>query len=330
MAARAAHSTSSLQTKPSIFEVVAQESLTEDVRPAFKRVIKFLSSCNPVRYGWIDNWCDEAYLLLNSFIQYNYLKHRSASFEETFYGLERVSLKASRDALLSSKQKYLSLICLSLLPYINSKWEKEVEKLNLDDTNYDDRLFSIPKNFKESFVKFYRLFHFSWRIISLVQYLLYMTGRSESHSFILRLTGMSLVYRKDSEQKTVRDLWKSAWKDRSKFPDISAELLVRTLTFGMEMGAFFLQCLNWYYSNQNEQKLSALPIPKPPNRDENFNKLDNKCPVCNKKRKIETALITSGEVFCFKCIKSVLDSTGKCPVSGIPSTINDLVRIYHQ
>ncbi|XP_075231811.1 peroxisome assembly protein 12-B-like [Lycorma delicatula] len=210
MAARAAHTTSSLLSKPSIFEVIAQESLADDVRPAYNRVIKFLSTCNPERYGWVDYWC-----------------------------------------------------------------------------------------------------------------------RSKSHSLLLRLINVSLIYRNDREHKTIRELWKSAWKDRSNFPNISAELLIRTVTFAMETGAFFLQCLNWYHSNQNEQTINVLPTPKPPkNHDSDVS--SKVCPICHKKRKIETALITSGEVFCFKCIILAVNETGKCPVTGIPSTINDLIRIYHQ
>lgn len=329
MAARAAHSTSSLLSKPSIFEVIAQESLAEDVRPAFNRVIKFLSACNPEHYGWFDKWCDEIYLLLNSFLQYNYLKHRSASFEETFYGLERVSLKLNYSSALSSKQKFLSLICLSVLPYLNSKWEKQTEKYCLENTD-SDGLLNIPKNFKESFVTFYRVCHFTWRIVILMQYILYMTGRSQHHSFLLRLMKISLVYRDAGQHKTINELWRYAWNDSSNFPKISGELLIRTITFAMETGAFFLQCLNWYHSGQNEQiKINVLPVPKPPIN--NYNNVSSiNCPICYKKRRIETALATSGEVFCFKCIKQIIDKTGKCPVTGIPSTVNDLIRIYHQ
>lgn len=51
-----------------------------------------------------------------------------ASFSESFYGLQRVSLDGKHDRL-SSKAKYWSLFCLVGLPYLVHKIEKYVAEL---------------------------------------------------------------------------------------------------------------------------------------------------------------------------------------------------------
>ncbi|MGH0126366.1 UNVERIFIED_CONTAM: hypothetical protein FKN15_027429 [Acipenser sinensis] len=72
MAERGAHlTTSSLEVddRPSIFEVIAQESLMGTVRPALQHVVKVLADSSPARYGWLWRWFDEIYVALDLLLQ---------------------------------------------------------------------------------------------------------------------------------------------------------------------------------------------------------------------------------------------------------------------
>ncbi|XP_078662556.1 peroxisome assembly protein 12-like isoform X2 [Branchiostoma floridae x Branchiostoma belcheri] len=78
--------------KPSIFEVLAQESLMTAVRPAVKHASKILAERNPARYGWLYRFNDEIYTLLDTLLQHHYLRTYGSSFAENFYGLKRIPI----------------------------------------------------------------------------------------------------------------------------------------------------------------------------------------------------------------------------------------------
>ncbi|KAK1331082.1 hypothetical protein QTO34_009030 [Cnephaeus nilssonii] len=60
MAEHGAHITAaSVDDQPSIFEVVAQDSLMTAVRPALQHVVKVLAESNPAHYGFFWRWFDE-------------------------------------------------------------------------------------------------------------------------------------------------------------------------------------------------------------------------------------------------------------------------------
>lgn len=55
---------------------------------------------------------------------------------------------------------------------------------------------------------------------------------------------------------------------------------------------------------------------------------DNICPLCQAKCTNETALISSGYVFCYVCIHQYLKANGQCPITNFPSRLDQLVRIF--
>ncbi|VDM72662.1 unnamed protein product [Strongylus vulgaris] len=54
----------------------------------------------------------------------------------------------------------------------------------------------------------------------------------------------------------------------------------------------------------------------------------NKCPLCMRRRTNDTALSVSGYVFCYSCIYDHVSKFKTCPVTGLPSTVNELIRLY--
>ncbi|KAG8276907.1 ubiquitin-protein ligase peroxin 12 [Homalodisca vitripennis] len=104
MAEKAAHITSSLQARPSIFELIAQESLSGLLYPSFKIIVQFLESSNSQRYQWLSEWNEEVFLGINGLLQLHYLNTKGASFSESFYGLYR--MHHGENLRLSDKAKY--------------------------------------------------------------------------------------------------------------------------------------------------------------------------------------------------------------------------------
>ncbi|KAG8276910.1 ubiquitin-protein ligase peroxin 12 [Homalodisca vitripennis] len=112
---------------------------------------------------------------------------------------------------------------------------------------------------------------------------------------------------------------------------ISAEQhmeLTNKRTTGLQLAAFFLQCLQWYHSDQlSHDKLSNL-IPHPPVVEEINILSPAQCPVCKKPCRIETVLMTSGYVFCYRCIREAIIARQSCPVTNLPATLDELIRLF--
>ena len=98
----------------------------------------------------------------------------------------------------------------------------------------------------------------------------------------------------------------------------------------LETGAFGLQFLDYWYNDTKVLfKTSVLDtsnsIPNPPNAMAAM----NKCPLCRSSTiQASTLLTTCGYVFCYHCIKSCIDETSTCPISGVSANNEQLVRIF--
>ena len=131
MAEFAAHlNQGTTNANPTIFEIVAEESMASVLRPAVSYAFKVLASSNPDRWGWIWRLGDELYLCFDYIAQNHYLKNFGGSFSEHFYGLKRVSSvgKGKNGEGLSSFQKYLSLVMLVVVPYAKLKLDELFER----------------------------------------------------------------------------------------------------------------------------------------------------------------------------------------------------------
>uniref|UniRef100_A0A8B9TQ14 Peroxisomal biogenesis factor 12 n=1 Tax=Anas platyrhynchos TaxID=8839 RepID=A0A8B9TQ14_ANAPL len=184
--------------RPSVFEAVAQESLTAALRPALRHLAKVLAESNPGRLGWLWRWFDEAYAVLDLLLQQHYLATCSASFSENFYSLKRVPLRGrQRPALaaagLPKKQHWRSLLLLVLVPYLKGKLERLVASLREEDEYSIHPPSSSWKRFYRAFLAAYPFVLMSWEGWFLVQQLCYILGKAQHHSPLLRLAGVRLV-----------------------------------------------------------------------------------------------------------------------------------------
>lgn len=330
MAERGAHLTASLLNKPSIFEVVAQDTLAATFKPAAKRVVQFFISRDPERYGWLARWFEEAYLVFNTVLQAHYLSYNGGSFAETFYGLQRVCLKSNAiPGKLSRKEWLFSLFFLSVFPYIRAKLETISLKYQFEEADGIAPPNGWMKKGRDTLIKTHQALHLLWELLTLVQYLRYMSGRSQMHSPPLAITKVALCYApEDTTDCSWTQMWQAVSSGSFKPSLPTMKTVGSVITRGLELAAFFIQFLQWWHSEQTRTDITALPIPDPPSLHESCESFGGVCPICMNPWKVETLLSVSGLVFCYRCIQSHLSKSSSCPVTHYPATMEDLVRIY--
>lgn len=166
-------------------------------------------------------------------------------------------------------------------------------------------------------------------LLALVNWILYTLGKSSSHTPLLRMLGVKLQHADESSSSSV------------------------SLTKIIEMSAFFIQFLEWWFNNQSTQAKSILSLPVPPAPhskacEKSPKTKSGECPICHQPWKNECALRVSGYeliftskivevtyfhenfsyVFCYRCIIQYLKENNCCPVTLAPATSNDLIRIF--
>lgn len=340
MAEAGAHLTSTAALEqPSIFEVLAQESLMEAVKPALRHAVKVLAESNPSRFGFLWRSFDELYLLLDLLLQNHFLSKCSASYSENFYGLKRVWCGRGLSARLGlpGAARWRSLLLLCLVPYLRAKLDATLARQR-DEEDFSIRLAqSRSQRLYRAAVAAYPYVSSAWQAWIFCQQLLFVFGKAKTHNPLLWLAGVRLLR---LNARDLRDMQQSgaggglpdgsllqrAWWLLSR----AAGGVALSLSTSLSLGVFFLQFLDWWYSADNQsaaKSLTSLPAPPPPLHLQPG--ADRRsCPLCLRLRANATALSTSGFVFCYRCIYSYVKANRRCPLTGFPSELQHLVKIY--
>ncbi|KAM9779972.1 peroxisome assembly protein 12 [Neosynchiropus ocellatus] len=346
MAEAGAHlTTASGHEQPSIFEVLAQESLMEAVKPALRHAVKVLAESNPSVFGILWRRFDELYLLLDLLLQNHFLSHSGASFSENFYGLKRVCTGAGRPAglALSRKSRWRSLLLLCVAPYLRAK----LEALLARQKEEDDFSIRVARNRTQKMFRAvaaaYPYVSTAWQMLVFSQQLLYIFGKSRTHSPLLwlarvRLERLNALDFRELELKSGRTSDPAAGslvQRAGQLMSQAARGVAVSLSTSLSLGVFFLQFLDWWYSAENQttvKTLTTLPVPPPPlnlaSPSSGDPAQDRNCPLCGKPRTNATALSTSGFVFCYPCIYTHVKAERSCPLTGFPSELQHLIKIY--
>lgn len=307
--------------KPTIFEVIAQESLMSTLQPSFTLLCKVLKIQCKDKFNWFFNFQDEWYLFFNFLLQNHYLRLFNGSFSEAFYGLRRVPLKPSK---LSKFSKIMSLFCLVGFPYISLKIKKKVESYQLqlatDGTSPEEKMKIRRLLFT------YKSLNVACEITKLYYLIGYISGHLENHSPLLKVSGVKLVYH-SVEVPSWKELITDYFKNKQRISSVILPFSLKIFSQFIEISAFTVQFLNWWHSDEVKTKLNSLPVPPPLSVPGNSS---NKmlCPICNSKIKVEVVLQCSGYIYCYRCITEELQKTGKCPVTNLPAGPEHLIRIY--
>ena len=83
------NSTTADPFRPSFFELIAQEQLSDLLKPAIRYVLTVLAQRHPRYLLRIVHRFDELYMVLMLAVERHYLRTWNASFTEHFYGLRR-------------------------------------------------------------------------------------------------------------------------------------------------------------------------------------------------------------------------------------------------
>ncbi|KAL4660559.1 peroxisome assembly protein 12 [Arapaima gigas] len=346
MAERGAHLTTAaaqVEDRPSIFEVLAQDSLMSALRPALQHAVKVvLAESNPSCCGPLWRWFDEIYTVLHLLLQHHFLSRTSASFSENFYGLKRVvpsDLQRSAHLGLHRRQHLRSLLLLIVVPYLRAK----VEKVLARQREEDDFSIQLPhtrlQRLYRAFLAAFPYMSVAWEGWTFCQQLLYVFGRTWYHSPLLWLAGVRLVHLTAHDIRSM-DLKPSTTSlaTSQRFGEQLRQLLSITvggiavsLSTSLSLGVFFLQFLEWWYSSENQstiKSMTSLPTPPPPLYLNQPNLAPHICPLCHKVRANDTALATSGYVFCYRCIYIYIKAHQRCPLTGYPTELQHLIKIY--
>ncbi|CAG9801657.1 unnamed protein product [Chironomus riparius] len=301
--------------RPSIFELVAAQSLDSTFYPAFKKIALYIGARNPEKFAVIVKYYDELFLILNGAVQQYYLRKYCSSISETFYGLGRYNLKTFR---FGKRDFFVSFAFLVIVPYLFRKLESHMNRVK---EKLQDEL-TIEDKYKVLGLYSYRVAKSTYEFTQIIKYITYLSNRSKTHNLPLFLSSISLKHG-NPHQETFSFI--DIIKGNVRLSTVLGTTILRTLEFG----GFFLQFLQWYQGSSASQKIILqLPTPDPPTLDRNATKFSNICPICYQSFVIPTTLSTSGYTFCYKCITKHLNKKPYCPVTNLPAIIDDLVRIY--
>ncbi|XP_045172756.2 peroxisome assembly protein 12-like [Mercenaria mercenaria] len=331
--AEGAHLTSAVgHGRPSIFEVLAQESLISTVRPAVKHAVRVAAENRPEKFGWLLRYYDEVYTTLDFLLEQYYLRKYCATFAENFYSLKRVS-PSQKSSRLPRGVIWKSLLCVVILPYVKQKLDEKFENLrHLYNTYAGNQEMS---KLSRTFVAVYPYVHTIWEGAILSYQTAYMFGKCDWHSPFLQLTGVTLCNDLEDGEEGQRSR-SLPWQQLSlqgKMMFIMKKMLNFTavsVSTGLSVGLFFIQFLDWWYSSETSHKsLTSLPVPDPPQRDDTTEAAQfNVCPICHRTRSNDTALSVSGYVFCYPCIYDYVKEYKKCPVTRFPAQTEHLIKLY--
>ncbi|XP_020800832.1 peroxisome assembly protein 12 [Drosophila serrata] len=298
--AEAANVRQNLQNVPSIFEISAAETLDNLIYPALSKIFDYFGLRLDFKLWGSLRVQEELSPLLTWLLQYLYLRNRASSFGESFYGLQRTATATGE--LLTRRQQFASATLLTLLPYVERKLRSRSAR-HEDSSVWEQRLLNG--------------FH-AFHAAKAGHTFLYLIKYASSHSPIFRALRLTLRYPSEPPRE---DQW--------------TYLVLKML----EVLAFFLQFVQWWYSNDQRRKVGGTllnPDPMPqqqrdldlPEEVKQTMPKRGECPVCLLPLQTPTACSVSGYVFCWKCIVSYMKEHGHCPVTRHPITLEDLVRIY--
>ncbi|XP_018497180.1 peroxisome assembly protein 12 [Galendromus occidentalis] len=309
----------------SIFDVLAIDDLTIGFRTGLKYLADFSGQTWPHRLKFLYVYSDEVVLALELFLQYHHLKKYNASFAEKFYGVAR-----------DGKVKLLrTLLLITALPYLSSKLEATFRRWKDDEAEGTQ---APNDKLRRIFLRFYPYFYFVTRGSYFLLTLLYTLGRSDFHCMELFLSGSRL------------EQFDKGKHYRFSSPVVGSNLLIRYLSYtkyilsssadiginALVLGAHILQMMEfWYQNNDVSPFQKGSVVPPPPDelssavcqsQDRHLPK--GKCPLCKESVVNETVLTTSGFAFCYTCIVRHLIEHNTCPVTGYPSTVDALIKVY--
>nr|CAD2177448.1 unnamed protein product [Meloidogyne enterolobii] len=250
--------------------------------------------------------------------------------------MKRVPINNS-NPLLSFSQKIRSLITLVILPFIGERLTKIYEHLKIN--------FSNSKNIFGWRLLLLRLFPFL-RTFNYFAIILFQIGYTFSFikfpSWLFLISGTRLEMLNCDDFAKI-ELNKGRKNKFNSFLSRCLQLLFwlpSTIGRILSLALFLIQFLEICYKDEFGIFLNKLingnnklinfeefPLNKLPVNQQSLCRA-GKCPICGQIRNEEAVLSISGYIFCYSCIYKFIKLNGRCPVTSLPASINEIIKIY--
>ncbi|OCH87891.1 hypothetical protein OBBRIDRAFT_780967 [Obba rivulosa] len=288
-------------SRPTLFELVAQEQLRDLLQPALKYVLAVFAQRYPRYLLRIVNRHEEFYALLMLFVERHYLRRHSASFAENFYGLKRrrrpvFETERAKAAVpgglpeerLRGQEIWKSLLFLVGLPYLRTKAQEYYEILGggVQSEAFDDGSESPEtralvaetwaNRLRRAYKAAYPWLNTSFEVWLLVWNLRYLFEQTPFYrpwlawigADIRRLTAddMRPMFRPSQPPSSPREGGLLANVRRLMMA--SPRFLLDSLKVLLPTAIFFVKSLEWWYSPSSPARMlsssSASPAVPPP------------------------------------------------------------------
>jgi len=332
---------------PSFFELTAVSELQNSLRPALQFAAAVLASRYP-RLLRAHLHSDEVFFGLLALLELAHLRRGDASFAESFYGLRRVrgaeaalALAAKTSAgrqrwqaqsALRPRDRWASLLCLVVVPYLRVKLEALYELLS---GGAAAGLLHRPPpggggggggRATALFVRWFGWCHAAVGGTQLAYQLRYLVGAGPYWAPLMHLVGLQFA-RQDA----------TAPPASSPLP---ASLGARALTMarkgayaGFLLAVFAFKFLEWWHRTEASlpSRRRAVP-PAPPLAVPHAQGValppdTRDCPLCRRPRVNEAAL-PSGYMFCYACAFNFVTAQRRCPVTRQPCQPHSVRRVF--
>lgn len=305
----------------SVFELIACERLKSGLRDAFTYLLDSLYQMTTHSDGeWPRR--DEFVLLIDLIVEGAHLKAYNAAYAEKLFGLTRAKGQSDGTDPQAGPSIVMSLAELTLLPYLKRKMSRYFEELNYKQVRTADDLQQI---------RLYKMMSNVFSLCEFIALIRYAARRSNYHTTMSAVLGIRLMTR-----PAIDLLQQNTAANMDKQPatiDVMSRTTADALAKVLSIGSYVIQFLDYWNTHSNSAPLfnGNLPIPEAPNRsDLEFadDKSSSVCLICSHVRQNECVLSNTGYVFCYSCIHRYVTRERKCPVTGQPSTVENVVRLH--
>ena len=248
------------------------------------------------------------------------------------------STAATEEALrfqpLQSRDRWLGVLFAVLVPYINQRMADSYRQLR--DTSADAvaarnaALRSHPslRAYHWLLRYVYPTYNFTFELLTLVFWLLYVFERTPHYSFDLLLQGVVI------RRATHKDMMLQQRTGSGRNILLYARIALTTLVIGFRF-------LEWWNRSDNRSAAVAsltqaeAPPPPPPEEAAKSEELRNKyhiqagtCPVCNRTTANPAVCTVSGAVGCYPCLQQYVEQHGECPVTHVHCAVTQIRRLF--
>jgi len=177
--------------QPTLFDLLASDSLLLTVRPALKKALHSLAYLHPRGLEWVHRWVDEVALVCEVILHYHFLKKYGGSFAENFYGFRRY--QASKDESLGSFAVFRSIAIVAILPYLKKKLADLFDLITRMES--DGELEGTPyAKHAKSFLAVYPILLACTQSASFIYQLLYTLGQTKFNDPLDHLAGFHMAF----------------------------------------------------------------------------------------------------------------------------------------